>query len=193
NLDIRQYDAAERYADSCLTLYNKLVDYNTLDRSAAAPFSNTNDELIYSAMTFGSYNFTAGSRGSPARIAEELIDMYEVDDLRLALFFTEDPDGKRWKKRGYGGQAYPFTGLATDEIYLIKAECMARRNEVAQAIEILNTLRRHRFDNTKPFVQVDAADGEEALQKVLDERRRELVWRCLRWQDIKRLNLEGAE
>jgi len=26
---------------------------------------------------------------------------------------------------------------------------------------------------------------------VLQERRKELVWRCLRWDDIKRLNKEG--
>jgi hypothetical protein len=34
---------------------------------------------------------------------------------------------------------------------------------------------------------------DEALKKVLIERRKELVWRAgLRWDDIRRLNKEGA-
>ena len=34
---------------------------------------------------------------------------------------------------------------------------------------------------------------EDALEKILLERRKELVWRGLRWQDIKRLNGEGRD
>jgi len=39
------------------------------------------------------------------------------------------------------------------------------------------------------MVAIDAAD---ALQKVLTERRKQLVMRFVRWMDIKRLNKEGA-
>lgn len=191
-LDMRQYEFAELYADSCLTLHDELINYNTLNRESDIPFSITNDELIYAAMTFGVYNFTANTQSSPARASEELLDLYEPGDLRFPLFFAEDANGKFWKKRGKGGQPYPFTGLATDEIYLIKAECLARRNEVLSAISVLNTLRRNRFDSSASLVEVSALDADDALQHVLDERRRELVWRCLRWQDIKRLNMEGA-
>lgn len=191
-LDMREYDLAQLYVDSCLMLYDRLIDYNTLDQTSITPFPITHDELIYNAMTFGMYTFTGGFQGSPARISQELIQMYDPDDLRLSLFFTLDPQGKRWKTRGYGGQAYPFTGLATDELYLIKAECLARGRQVSSAMEVLNTLRQHRFDNFGPYNELVTTDPDVALQHVLNERRRQLVWRGLRWQDIKRLNMEGA-
>ena len=84
-----------------------------------------------------------------------------------------------------------FTGLATDEIYLIKAECLARKNQVSEALTVLNTLLENRY-KTGEFVPLSAATPTEALNKILLERRKELVWRSLRWTDLKRLNKEGA-
>jgi len=46
--------------------------------------------------------------------------------------------------------------------------------------------RKNRF---QPFT---AASTGEALALVLKERRKELLFRGLRWMDIKRLNKEGA-
>ena len=37
-----------------------------------------------------------------------------------------------------------------------------------------------------------ATSVSDALQKIQVERRKELVWRGLRWTDIKRYNKEGA-
>ena len=47
-------------------------------------------------------------------------------------------------------------------------------------------------NSTTPYQNITAATEQEALTKILTERRKELPFRGLRWMDIKRLNKEGA-
>ncbi|MNE17674.1 SusD family protein [compost metagenome] len=70
---------------------------------------------------------------------------------------------------------------------LIKAECEARKGNTTTAADLLNTLRQKRF---KPadYVALTASTNDEALQLVINERRRELFQKGLRWFDLKRLN-----
>lgn len=193
-LNMRNYTQAENYADKCLELYNTLVDYNTVNQTSATPFSPTNDELIYSSVQVATYSRTTGvSATSSAKVSPNLLSLYASNDLRLKVFYALGTDGTYTKKRGYNGSGvYHFTGLATDEIYLIKSECLARRNETKSAMDILNMLLIKRLSNTTPYVPIIANSASEALSQILLERRKELAWRGLRWQDIKRLNKEGA-
>ena len=55
----------------------------------------------------------------------------------------------------------------------------------------LNKLMIRRWTNGS-FIPFTATTPKDALNKVLTERRKELVFRRLRWMDIKRLNKEGA-
>jgi hypothetical protein len=88
----------------------------------------------------------------------------------------------------YGGAL--FMGIATDEIYLIRAECRARNQNKEGAMEDLNTLLSKRIKKNS-FVNRNADDWQEALDLILTERRKELVFRGSRWTDIKRLNKES--
>ncbi|MEJ2901678.1 RagB/SusD family nutrient uptake outer membrane protein [Pedobacter panaciterrae] len=193
---MRDYTKAEQHADACLQLYNKLIDYNTLSKTANAPFSTTNDELIYakSAAIKASY----GSINTFTKIAPELIKLYSANDLRLVIFFVKQTDGSYRTKRAYHGNGlYPFVGLATDEVFLIKAECLARRGETNTSMDFINKLLGRRWNSNAttpaiPYQNVVAANPQEALDKILLERRKELVWRGLRWSDLRRLNKEGA-
>lgn len=85
------------------------------------------------------------------------------------------------------GQYSPIgvIGMTTAEMYLIKAECMARSGQNGEAAELLKTFRRTRFMN-----ETAANNITGSVQDVLDERTREMgaVWRFF---DMKRLN--GAE
>lgn len=192
-LDMGRYAEAELHADSTLLLYDRLIDYNNVSTISDTPFPNTHDELLFNAMTVGLYSFTTGgSLPRRYRMSEELINSYAAGDLRLQLYFISDNEGRYIMKRGYLGEGlYPFTGLAVDEVYLIKAECLARSSRKEQAVEFLLALLAKRYVSDKMPSANEIGDGETVLEAVLEERRKELVWRGIRWHDIKRYNRDG--
>ncbi|UPZ36504.1 RagB/SusD family nutrient uptake outer membrane protein [Sphingobacterium sp. PCS056] len=197
-LDLRNYEKAEFYADQSLTTYKKLMDYKTLNKSASNPFTFNNEEIIYFSRQVIKYpTTTINTSTTKAFIAPELIALYKPNDTRKPLYFRLLTGGYYGKKIGYQGSGnYHFSGLATDEIFLIKAECLARRNEVNSAMNVLNELLVNRWDATMTnpalqFTPLTATNKEDALNVILEERRKELVWRALRWQDLRRLNAEG--
>lgn len=189
-LDMRHYELAEAYADSTLAIYNALIDYKAVDTESANPFMNLTSETLFYTTQANVYGFTTfpGLNNLQATIDTNLIKLYEPDDLRFSIFYTERSPGEFYIKKGYS-TGYPFTGLATDEIFLIKAECAVRNGKVAEGIAVLNYLLENRYDTS--FEPIVVTDREDALHTVLLERRKELVWRALRWQDMKRLNREG--
>ncbi|HQT24902.1 RagB/SusD family nutrient uptake outer membrane protein, partial [Daejeonella sp.] len=79
--------------------------------------------------------------------------------------------------------------FSSNELYLIQAECYARKGNTVDAMKSLNTLLVKRF-KTGTFIPLTAGSAEAALGIVLKERRKELVYRGMRWQDLRRLNLE---
>ncbi len=198
-LDMRNYTQSQVYAEKALGLYNTLIDYNTISKTSTTPFSTTNDELIYNATQVVAYGeFTGNYATARGRISKEIIYFYSPNDLRLVLYFNKLTDSTYTKKRGYRGTgSYAFTGLATDELFLIKAECLARSGQTLIAMEVLNQLISKRWNPNAtspaiPYQNITASTIGEALNQILLERRKELVWRGLRWHDLKRLNKEGA-
>ncbi|WP_316847113.1 RagB/SusD family nutrient uptake outer membrane protein [Pedobacter psychrodurus] len=187
-LSMRDYVSAGKYADSCLQLSNQILDFNTLNPSAAYPVPKLNTEVI-----FESYMTTAGPI-NPTRsfIDLDLYNSYAADDLRKVVFYKDNNNGTYAFKGSYEGSAVLFSGLATNEIYLTRAECAARAGRLQDAMNDVNTLLSKRWNKSKPYVPYTASSIKEALDIVLKERRKELVMRGLRWIDIKRLNREGA-
>lgn len=189
-LFMRNYDSSLYYADLALNIKNTLKDYNTVDASSFFPFgpeySNT-EEIIYESRGIGSMPLAYPI----AKMDTSLVASYGDGDLRKVLFFQDNGDNT-FAYRGSYSAAAIFTGVATDEMYLIRAESYARKNRIAEAMTDLNKLLENRFvaDNFSPF---SATDQEQALDLILRERRKELLMRGLRWPDIKRLNKEGTE
>jgi hypothetical protein len=116
-----------------------------------------------------------------------LFRSYQVNDLRKTLFFADKGKGVINFKGTYSGDNGIFSGLATDELYLIRAEAAARKGDAANALKDLNFLLIKRWKKGT-FISLTAATSEEALKLVLIERRKELVMRGLRWSDLRRLN-----
>jgi hypothetical protein len=127
-----------------------------------------------------------------ASIDTNLLEKYDTNDLRLMTFFFPY-NGYYGFKGNYAASLYPsFSGIATDEMYLIRAECFARQGKVSKAIEDLNTLLLKRY-RTGKYVPLSINNKEDALARILLERRKELLMRGLRWIDIKRLNKENYQ
>jgi len=180
-LVMQDYEKAKNNAESCLNLYNVLIDYNTLAASARIPFSPLINEVIYNAVqiNYADRNW---------RVDKDLYDSFAANDLRKGLFFTPDPVVQTGIFKGfYTGDAIAFDGLATDEIYLTRAECRARAGDSAGALDDLNTLLLKRY-KTGTYIPYSIDAGINILSLVLAERRKECIFRNLRWSDLRRLN-----
>jgi len=193
-LSMRDYTKAELYADSCLTLYSKLIDYNTVNKSSNTPFKKDNDEnILWALESGGGYSNVTYNSPSNISIDTTLLASYAPNDLRRSIYFITNPStGLTKARKGYSANFAPFVGMATDEVYLIKAECAARHGDGQAALNYLNALLVNRFV-TGTYVPYAGLSPSDALTIILQERRKELVWRGdLRWDDLRRLNKEGA-
>ncbi|MBK0378545.1 RagB/SusD family nutrient uptake outer membrane protein [Mucilaginibacter segetis] len=186
-LAMRDYPKAGACADSCLTLYHTLLDYNTVAVSATAPFQQFNAEVIYDARSSPPSSLTQ----SRAKIDTALYRSYNGNDLRKTAYFKANADGTQAYKGSYTGltNGALFTGIATDEILLTKAECAARAGKNADALLALNTLLEQRWKKGT-FIPYTTTDNGQLLSIILQERRKELLFRGVRLMDLKRLNKE---
>lgn len=186
-LAMRNYQMAGLYADSCLQLSPALLNYNSLNAAATYPVPQFNTEVIlYNASN------SVPLLQSNAKVDSVLYNSYAANDCRKTVFFRDNGNGTYAFKGSYdGATGNLFSGIATDEMYLTRAECYARAGNKTAALTDLNTLLQMRM-KTGTFVAVTSADAVEALAKILTERRKELVMRFVRWMDIKRLNKENA-
>lgn len=186
-LSMRRYELAGLYADSALQLNSVLLDYNTINANLARPFARFNKEVVMDTYA-GNFPTLSNNR---AKIDSLLYASYAVNDLRRTVFFRSNNNGSYGFKGTYSGGTAGFTGIANDENYLIRAECHARAGRVTEAMNDLNTLLITRW-KVNSFVPFTASSPAEALAIILLERRKELLYRGLRWMDLKRLNKEGA-
>ncbi|MBT2560087.1 RagB/SusD family nutrient uptake outer membrane protein [Pedobacter sp. ISL-68] len=181
------YTMAGKYADSCLQLRNDLLDYNELDTLAALPFSRFNTEVVFELASGSTTSIFVGN------IDSTLYSGYSAYDLRRTLYFKKNTDNTYKYKGSYESHnSMLFWGIGTDEMFLTRAECFARLNKIQEALADLHRLLSNRIVR-KNYVEYSNTDQKELLKTVLSERRKELVFRGLRWSDIKRLNKEKPE
>ncbi|MGE9313201.1 RagB/SusD family nutrient uptake outer membrane protein [Niabella sp. CJ426] len=194
-LSMRIYDSAYRYANLCLQLKNDLMDFNAdadvLAFTTTYPIKKFNKETIFYTEMYTGFNSYPMVLTTRSKIDSLLYQSFDANDLRKKAWFLLS-DGYYRFRGTYSQTSIPFTGLATDEMYLIRAECMARKGDdaLSGAINDLNILLQKRFVKAA-FVPYASTSKTDVLNKILDERRKELLFRAIRWSDIKRLNKEG--
>ncbi|SEN28976.1 SusD family protein [bacterium A37T11] len=192
-LAMRDYGYAGTYAEKSLALTDQLLNYNDL-ATQSTPFYidyNNPETICQSALGINDPIFYAAGGSPNTLIDSTLYDSYLPDDLRKDFYYTPSYayPGKANNNLSYGGYDN-FGGFAMDELYLIRSECLIRNNQVEEGIGLLNKLLITRF-RTGKYMPYQITDQSSALNTVLAERRKELAFRGLRWQDLRRLNKEG--
>lgn len=184
-LAMGDYVKAGLNADTSIQLFNKLIDFNTVS-ATAANMGQFNDETIFYAeyAVYASLAIQGYYYVDPVFYA-----LYDNDDLRKTRFFSVSA-GNIIFKGNYTGSIVGFNGLAVDEQYLIRAESFARAGNANAAMKDLNDLLKTRWNNAVTYPIKTAVDAEDALRQILIERRKELLFRNLRWTDLRRLNLD---
>lgn len=206
-LSMRDYVNAGIYADLCLKLKNTLLNYSSLDATAAIPFLRFNEEVIFSS----TMSRPAPLNQTNAKVVKTLYDSYSGNDIRKQIFFRTNTGANAgtfaFKGNYDGATSTLFNGLATDEIFLIRSECYARAGKTQEALKDLNDLLIKRFAVVKDangnvikdvngnpvttYVPYTANTADEALNVILKEREKELIFRGIRWTDLRRLNKES--
>lgn len=186
------YTEALKAANEVLEINNSLLDlkkYAVVKPQSSIGRTNVpqdidNPENIY--IKFAPYVYGLSSKvfGS-----DELISLFSEDDMRLQVYFTKNFRNIPTDKYVWAPYLRANLAVSSPEIYLIAAECEAREGSIERAIALVNKLRDNRIKNNTDIV---ATDRNDALQKVLEERRRELAMSgMVRYIDLKRLNQES--
>ena len=186
------YAEALKAANEVLEINNSLLDlkkYAVVKPQSSIGRTNVpqdidNPENIY--IKFAPYVYGLSSKvfGS-----DELISLFSEDDMRLQVYFTKNFRNIPTDKYVWAPYLRANLAVSSPEIYLIAAECEAREGSVERAMSLINKLRDNRIKNNTPLVATDRSD---ALQKVLEERRRELAMSgMVRYIDLKRLNQDS--
>lgn len=210
------YTEALKYANLALAEHQVLVDYNTEMRygrpstvnintgtpqaqtvTLQFPYTHDNQTDLTDMMAWKEFlYFRMLNHGSWWYVpSQELLDLYDQDnDLRFKYHMVQHYSYDRGLTNpSYSWPGYVFffkdrlpSGPTVAEMILIKAEAQARTDDYNNAMLTVNQLRVKRMA-PGAWVNLTAANKNEAIRKILEERRRELPF-THRWQDIRRFN-----
>ncbi|WP_343586093.1 RagB/SusD family nutrient uptake outer membrane protein [Flavobacterium sp.] len=198
NLQMNNYTEALKNADLALAENNKLYDwigyYNANKAVIDVPNSYTTTPSPMGFNYVENYTFRHGSSsnlGAEFDIPVERAQRFETGDARFI---------SRWKIRTVGAEtsyrrtltgAFNFGGITTVEVYLIKAECLARAGQIADALIVLNTVRKTRILPAS-YQDISTTDKTTALNAIYRTKNNELIMTLIPYADARRLNAEGV-
>lgn len=200
-----EYDQSLAQAEIALaTSTAQLVDYKTLKAgnpenypspAATINYVELNDWqpakfLYWSEFYYTRYVYTGNQWYMPSTT---LLGLYDKNnDLRYTSFMI--PDGGRrfgvitpsaFRYTVFSDGKYLPEGPSVAEVLLNKAEALARTGNASGAMDAVNILRQKRM---RIYTPLTATDKDDAIKKVLEERRREMPF-AMRWYDIRRFSV----
>ena len=127
---------------------------------------------------------------SSMRANDEFVALFGLYDARKFMFLKEteiDPDRNLILKFMHNesvGNAERIS-IRASEMYLIEAECEAELGNYPEAWDALYTIQKR----VQPGISKTTKTGQELIDEILVERRKELFGEGFRWNDIKRRQL----
>jgi len=193
----REWSEAKDAALKSLSYNDKLIDLVDLSAKGGPTVVNTpaaaNPEVL-SLMFVQGYNEM--NFAWQWLISPELVQLFGTNDARYNLFFRNTNgsymdlgSGAAYWQSTFTQFFYPTVGMKTGDVYLILAEAYARENNISGAMDYLNRLRKKRILDATAEIPVPAT-AQEAMQYIITERRKELLFGFNRFFDLKRYNLD---
>lgn len=181
-----QYESAAETALQSLALYTDRLNWNDLNVNGPRPFTRFDKETVFYSV-LASFTFPISNE---VAVDSLLLDLYENGDLRLPSFFDKVAGGRSVYTGKISGDTRNFGGISVGELYLNAMEGLAKTGEADRALELLNEFLSFRYATSiwKPIAELD---GEALLARIIEERRKELIGRGIRWTDLRRLNQEN--
>ncbi|MDR2272972.1 MAG: RagB/SusD family nutrient uptake outer membrane protein [Sphingobacterium sp.] len=182
----------------------KLVDFKTLKTGNSANYTNPTAVLTFTELNdWAAVKFLYWPESYYTRYISTAAQWYVPSTALMALYDTENDlrykdfmiqnGGRRFSVINPATARYTIfndgrylpAGFTVAEVLLNKAEVLARKGDVAGAMDAVNTLRLKRMST---YIALTAANKDDAIKKVLEERRRELPF-VMRWYDIRRFSV----
>ncbi len=185
-LTMANFAKSRENAEAYLQIQNTLIDYNSLLPAVQLPGFTENPEVLFYISSVNPVN----ADDSKAFIDSNLFNSFDINDLRKEIFFRDNGNGTYAFKGNYTGTNELFNGIATDEIFLILAESKARLGDFLSGMSDLKLLLDNRYV-TGSYVTPNVVNADQALSIILEERKKELIYRGTRWSDLRRLNLDS--
>nr|WP_121271794.1 RagB/SusD family nutrient uptake outer membrane protein [Pedobacter schmidteae] len=182
----------------------KLVDFKTIKAGNTRTYTNptaiqahvelndwqANKFLYWPESYYTRYVYTSAQWYVPSAA---LVALYDTqNDLRYKSFVIPN-GGRRFsvitpatdRYTIFADGSYIPAGFTIAEVLLNKAEVLARKGDIGGAMDAVNTLRLKRMST---YIALTAVNKDDAIKKVLEERRRELPF-AMRWYDIRRFSV----
>ena len=193
-LDMQEWTSARdmaraAYADLTLMSIEELLDgfYSRNSETIFTVAYTQEDNNVY--MSIPSFYWPVGGYSS-IRANDEFVALFDEYDARNFLFTkASEIDSERqlvikFQHNKFVGNAERIS-IRAAEMYLIEAECEAELGNYSAAQEALYVIQKR----SQPGKIKSGNTGQELIDEILLERRKELFGEGFRWNDIKRRQL----
>ncbi|MBS0031392.1 RagB/SusD family nutrient uptake outer membrane protein [Chitinophaga sp. 22321] len=153
---------------------------------------NIDQEVLFLRQTVNYFNFLF----SGVVLNTKAVGLYLPGDYRRA-FLTPNPFADfanvypNGMLRTWGSGAVNNVGVSVPDIYLLRAECKSRGNDLAGAVADMEAFRKMRMPAGEAVIPAAiAADKVTLTIFILNERIREFPIQGYRWFDMRRLSVD---
>lgn len=126
-------------------------------------------------------------------LSPEAASLYQTSDWRLNFYTNTATNGQTYaipgalRKNRFG--TFKF-GVLVPDLYLLRAECRCRLNNLAGAKQDVETVRAKRMTTNISVPETIATQSLPLLRFILNERIREFAVMGYRWFDMRRLTVD---